>query len=185
DDAPVLGRYKDGDGMMKDIKFLPLDMFRAGISGGSAVRPHRAAAAPTTRTHFAYVGQASSLSMSSRRAIRFLASVTLAVAVMPSLALAQDKATNIDALMSRYHARGQFNGTVLVAEKGNVILKKGYGMADIEWDIPNAPDTKFRLGSITKQFTSMLIMQLVQEGKIKLDGKLSDYLPYYRKDIGQ
>src|SRR5262245_37219283 len=58
-------------------------------------------------------------------------------------------------------------------------------MSDMEWSNPNAPDTKFRLGSITKQFTSMLIMQLVQEGKIKLDAKLSDYLPYYRKDTGQ
>jgi CubicO group peptidase (beta-lactamase class C family) len=110
--------------------------------------------------------------------------VAVALAAIQSLAIAQDKAARIDALMAQYHQKGQFNGTILVAEKGNVIIKKGYGMADMEWDIPNAPDTKFRLGSITKQFTSMLIMQLVQEGKIKLDGKLSDYLPYYRKDTG-
>ena len=54
----------------------------------------------------------------------------------------------------------------------------------MEWNIPNSYDTKFRLGSITKQFTSMLIMQLVEKGKIKLDDKITDYLPYYRKDIG-
>lgn len=54
-----------------------------------------------------------------------------------------------------------------------------------EWSIPNAPDTKFRLGSITKQFTAMLTLQLVEQGKIKLDAKISDYLPDYRKDIGQ
>ena len=110
--------------------------------------------------------------------------VAVALAAIQSLAMAQDKAARIDALMAQYHQKGQFNGTILVAEKRNVIIKKGYGMADMEWDIPNAPETKFRLGSITKQFTSMLIMQLVQEGKIKLDGKLSDYLPYYRKDTG-
>jgi CubicO group peptidase (beta-lactamase class C family) len=71
-----------------------------------------------------------------------------------------------------------------VAENGKVIFKKGYGMANMEWNIPVETDTKFRLGSITKQFTSMLILQLVQEGKIKLEGKLTDYLPDYRKDTG-
>jgi CubicO group peptidase (beta-lactamase class C family) len=115
---------------------------------------------------------------------RTIAVAAVAMAAIQSLAIAQDKAAKIDALMSQYHQKGLFNGTILVADKGSVIIRKGYGMADMEWDIPNAPDTKFRLGSITKQFTSMLIMQLVQEGKIKLDGKLSDYLSYYRKDTG-
>jgi CubicO group peptidase (beta-lactamase class C family) len=55
----------------------------------------------------------------------------------------------------------------------------------MEWNIPNTPDTKFRLGSITKQFTATIILQLVEQGKIKLDGKLSDYLPDYRKDVGE
>jgi len=54
----------------------------------------------------------------------------------------------------------------------------------MEWDIANRPNTKFRLGSITKQFTSMLIMQLVEEGKIQLNSKMTDYLPDYRKDTG-
>ncbi len=99
-------------------------------------------------------------------------------------AVAQDKAAKIDELMKAYHSYRQFNGAVLVAENGKVMLKKGYGLANMEWNIPVEPDTKFRLGSITKQFTSMLILQLVQEGKIKLEGKLTDYLPDYRKDTG-
>ena len=57
-------------------------------------------------------------------------------------------------------------------------------LANMEWDIANEPNTKFRLGSITKQFTSMLIMQLVAEGKIQLDEKMTNYLPDYRKDTG-
>ncbi len=97
----------------------------------------------------------------------------------------QDKAQKIDEFMQIYHDYGLFNGTVMVAEGGKVIYKKGFGLADMEWNIPNKPDTKFRIGSITKQFTSMLILQLVAEGKVKLDGKLSDYLPYYRKDTGE
>ena len=98
--------------------------------------------------------------------------------------LAQDKAAKIDELMKVYNSYRQFNGAVLVAENGKVIFKKGYGMANMEWNIPVETDTKFRLGSITKQFTSMLILQLVQEGKIKMEGKLTDYLPDYRKDTG-
>ncbi len=72
-----------------------------------------------------------------------------------------------------------------MTESGRVIYKKGFGMANREWNIPNKPETKFRLGSITKQFTAMLILQLVQEGKVDLEGKLSDYLPSYRKDTGE
>jgi len=97
---------------------------------------------------------------------------------------AQTKAEKIDQLISKYKDYKYFNGSALVVDNSNVVLKKGYGFANMEWNIPNQPDTKFRLGSITKQFTSMLIMQLVEKDKIKLDGKLTEYLPYYRKDTG-
>ena len=99
--------------------------------------------------------------------------------------LAQDKAAKIQEVLTLAHKYRQFNGAALVAQNGQVIYKGAFGMANMEWVIPNAPDTKFRLGSITKQFTATLIMQLVEQGKIKLDGKLSDYLTDYRKDTGQ
>jgi CubicO group peptidase (beta-lactamase class C family) len=95
-----------------------------------------------------------------------------------------DNAAKIDKLMSQYADCCSFTGTVLVSEHDKVIFKKGYGLANREWNIPNTPEVKFRLGSITKQFTSMLIMQQVAKGTIKLDGHLSDYLPYYRQDTG-
>jgi CubicO group peptidase (beta-lactamase class C family) len=97
---------------------------------------------------------------------------------------AQDKARKIDELLSLYHTYQEFNGSALVAENGKVVYKKGFGFANMEWNVPNETDTKFRLGSITKQFTATLILQLVDQGKIKLDGKVSDYLDGYRKDIG-
>ncbi len=100
-------------------------------------------------------------------------------------AIAQDKVRQIDALLKNYYDYGQFNGTVMVAEKGKVIYKKGFGMANMEWAIPNQLDTKFRIGSVTKQFTATLVLQLVEEGKIKLDGKITDYLTDYRKDTGE
>lgn len=96
----------------------------------------------------------------------------------------QDKVQKIDELMQKYNSLNQFNGAVLVAEDGKIILSKGYGMRDFENKVPNNNLTKFRLASVTKQFTAMLIMQLVEKGKIDLNGKLTDYLPYYRKDVG-
>lgn len=97
---------------------------------------------------------------------------------------AQDHADRIDKFIGLYYDLGRFNGTALVAEGGEIIYKKGWGMANMEWDIPNEPDTKFRIASISKQFTAMLIMQLVQEGRIALEDKLTDYLPEFRRDSG-
>jgi CubicO group peptidase (beta-lactamase class C family) len=102
-----------------------------------------------------------------------------------SFLTAQDKTLKIDALLRQYQEYAQFNGSVLVADNGKVIFKKGYGDANKEWNIPNTPDTKFRLGSITKQFTATLVLQLVEEGKIRLDGKVADYLPEYPKPMGE
>ncbi len=100
------------------------------------------------------------------------------------VAIGQSKTAKLDELMNLYTEYGQFNGSVLVAEKGKVIYKKGFGMANMEWDIPNQSDTKHRLGSITKQFTSMLILQLAEQGKLKLDVPITTYLPDYNKSNG-
>ncbi len=123
--------------------------------------------------------------------MRWMAGVALAVCLAAGTAAQQNaagtnepRAAKIDALMAKYAECCLFTGTVLVTDHDKVIFKKGYGMANREWNIPNTPDVKFRLGSITKQFTSMLILQEVAKGNIKLDGHLSDYLPYYRKDTG-
>ena len=110
--------------------------------------------------------------------------VLVAVIAFQSIVFAQNKVRQIEELVSLYNKYDQFNGTVLVAEDGKVIYKKGFGFANMEWNIPNEPDTRFRLGSITKQFTATLVLQLVEQGKLKLDGKVSDYLDNYRKDTG-
>ncbi len=106
------------------------------------------------------------------------------VTAIINLCYGQTKVDKLDKLISAYAEYGKFNGSVLVAEKGKVIYKKGFGLADMEWNIPNQPDTKYRLGSITKQFTAMLIMQLVEQGKLKLDVPISTYLPEYPKKNG-
>lgn len=71
---------------------------------------------------------------------------------------------------------GRFQGSVLVAREGRVVLEKGYGLAQAEWGIANAPDTKFRLGSITKQFTGMAVLLLEQDGKLKTTASVCEYI---------
>src|SRR5688572_29529175 len=111
--------------------------------------------------------------------------IAIILLVSQTAVLAQDHAAKIQEVLSVAHKYRQFNGSALVAENGKVVYRGAFGKANMEWDIPNTPDTRFRLGSITKQFTAMLTLQLVEQGKIKLDGKVSDYLPDYRKDIGE
>ncbi|MET2984168.1 serine hydrolase domain-containing protein [Aureibaculum conchae] len=101
-----------------------------------------------------------------------------------TVSCAQPKANKLDELVSTYADYGEFNGTVLVAEEGKVIYKKAFGLANMEWDIPNKTNTKFRIGSITKQFTAMLIMQLVAENKLDLHKPISTYLSDYPKENG-
>jgi CubicO group peptidase (beta-lactamase class C family) len=69
-------------------------------------------------------------------------------------------------------------------ESGRTVLAKGYGLANREWNAPNGPDTKFRIASMSKAFTAVLVLQQVRAGKLKLEGHISDYLPWYRRDTG-
>ncbi len=121
---------------------------------------------------------------SSRTTIQTAFVGVLIVTGIINFSYGQTKAEKLDKLLNAYAEYGKFNGSVLVAEKGIVIYKKGLGLADMEWNVPNQPDTKHRLGSITKQFTSMLIMQLVEQGKLKLDVPISTYLQDYPKKNG-
>ena len=74
-----------------------------------------------------------------------------------------------------------FNGTMLVMQKGKVMYKKAFGMADREWNMSNTVDTKFRIGSLTKQFTAACMLQVAEQGKLSLDDKLNKYIPDYPK----
>ncbi|MDA9774667.1 beta-lactamase family protein, partial [Saprospiraceae bacterium] len=113
-----------------------------------------------------------------------IAQTSLQIQEENTLGLEQSKSEKIDELVSQYVDFGKFNGTVLVAEKGKVIYKNGFGKANLEWNTPNKSDTKFRIASVTKQFTAMLIMQLVAENKLSLDKPISAYLPDYPKENG-
>jgi len=96
----------------------------------------------------------------------------------------QSKTDRLDKLLGMYAENKLFNGSVLVAEKGKVIYSKGFGEANMEKKIPNQANTKFRIGSVTKQFTAMLIVQLAAENKLDLQKPISSYLPDYPKKTG-
>jgi CubicO group peptidase (beta-lactamase class C family) len=89
---------------------------------------------------------------------------------------AQDTA-RMEEVVQTYVRDKTFMGAVLVARGSDVILSKGYGSANLEWDIPNTPATKFRLGSLTKQFTAAAILLLEERGKLTLDDPIKKHLP--------
>lgn len=106
--------------------------------------------------------------------MRFV-SLLVVAAFCLGLIHAEDITSKADQLVTGYVQQNKFTGTVLVARDGKPVFRKGYGQANREWNIPNGPESKFRLGSITKQFTATAILQLVEAGKLKLDDPISKY----------
>src|SRR5215831_3244188 len=86
--------------------------------------------------------------------------------------------------IERRAAADRFSGTVMVTRKGKAIFSGAYGLADRDKKIKNELGTQFRIGSMNKMFTAVATMQLVQNGKLKLDGTVGEYLPDYpNKDL--
>lgn len=87
-----------------------------------------------------------------------------------------DRAAKLDQVLGAYEQNRGFMGSALVAQQGKILLEKGYGMANLELNVPNTADTKFRLGSITKQFTAAAILQLEEQGKLSVNDLACKYL---------
>lgn len=99
--------------------------------------------------------------------------------VVPAKAASLDQAAleqKVHELMQAHQRVNDFTGTVLLAKNGKALVTKSYGFANIEWQIPNSAQTKFRIGSITKQFTSMMMMQLREQGKLKLEDSVCAFV---------
>jgi len=122
--------------------------------------------------------------LSSLRRASFVTALIVATLASAQQGTSTAVAPQIDEVMRSHATAGDFSGSALVARDGRILYQHAFGYANLEWKIPNDLQTKFEIGSMTKQFTALLVLQFVNEGKIKLDGLLSDYLPYYRKDIG-
>ena len=102
--------------------------------------------------------------------------VLIANVLLATQCFAQDT-SRMDQVVQSYVDAKQFMGTVLVARDDKIIFEKAYGSANLEWNIPNDPTTKFRLGSITKQFTAASILLLEERGKLKVEDSIKKYLP--------
>ncbi|MEO8416566.1 MAG: serine hydrolase [Ginsengibacter sp.] len=94
---------------------------------------------------------------------------------------AQDAGSSIDTLINAYAKLYRFNGSALVAKNGTILLNKGYGYRNAAEKVLNDEHTIFQLGSITKQFTSAVILKLKEEKKLAVSDKLSKYFPDYPK----
>lgn len=107
------------------------------------------------------------------------------IIILILLPLAINAQKNYPALLDEYAQAEfnikEFNGTMLVMQKGKPVYKRSFGMADREWNVANTNETKYRIGSVTKQFTALCILQLAEQGKLSVDDKLSKYIPDYPK----
>jgi CubicO group peptidase (beta-lactamase class C family) len=80
------------------------------------------------------------------------------------------------ARLDQYMRESNFSGAILVAQKGKVLISQGYGLADRQNDVPNTPQTKFAIGSMTKAFTAMAIMILQERGQLTVQDPLCNYI---------
>lgn len=98
-----------------------------------------------------------------------------------NLALAQnnDIQKKVDEYIDAYMQMNQFSGSILIAKNNQIIANKGYGFANYSFEIKNTPKTKFRIGSLTKGFTAVAILQLEEKRLLSIDDKLKKYIPDY------
>ncbi len=88
-----------------------------------------------------------------------------------------EQSIRLDSLYTEHYKNGEFNGNVLIAEKGNIIFQKSFGVSNDETKEKLNIETAFELASVSKQFTAMGIVQLQKEGKLSYDDPISKYIP--------
>jgi len=98
-----------------------------------------------------------------------------------NLVLAQnlDIQQKVDEYIDAHMQMNQFSGSILIAKNDQILVNKGYGFTNYSYDIKNAPETKFRIGSLSKGFTAVAILQLEEKGLLNIDDKLKKYIPDY------
>jgi D-alanyl-D-alanine carboxypeptidase len=105
---------------------------------------------------------------------------TRAVAGAQPTAAAEDPlAQTLDAMLGKLYPADAPGAAVIARRDGKTVLRKGYGMADLELGVPLQPDMVFRIGSMTKQFTAVAILMLAEEGKLAVSDPITKFLPGY------
>ncbi|WP_335965970.1 serine hydrolase domain-containing protein [Galbibacter sp. PAP.153] len=96
-----------------------------------------------------------------------------------SICHAQNIQSNIDSLMQKQYRPHETGASFLIAKKGKIIYKKAFGLSNLELNVPMEPDNVFEIGSITKQFTAIAILMLMEEGKLNLEDTITKFIPDY------
>lgn len=99
------------------------------------------------------------------------------IVMMPTLSAAMNPAPA--SFIAQYAKQHDFNGTILIAERGRTTYQRSFGLANIAFAVPNTNATKFKVASITKAFTAVLILQLQEQRRIDLNQTIGTYLPDY------
>jgi len=113
-----------------------------------------------------------------KSALAVAASMAMAGAA-PAAAVPADLAAQADAYLEAAWPADGPGAAVIITDDGRTVYARGRGLADLEARTPITPDSVFRLGSITKQFTAAIVLQLVQEGRLSLDDPVAKFLPGY------
>jgi CubicO group peptidase (beta-lactamase class C family) len=111
--------------------------------------------------------------------ITILISTLFLILALSMVSFSQTLEEKVDEYIDPLIQMEKFSGSILIAQKGEILFSKGYGMANYEHNVPNTSHTKFRMGSLTKQFTAMAIMQLQEKGLLDVEGPIIKYFPDY------
>ncbi|HEX4963928.1 MAG TPA: serine hydrolase domain-containing protein [Thermoanaerobaculia bacterium] len=112
-----------------------------------------------------------------RRALLLFALLVATTAPGSSRVAPESLPAKVDAYLAPYVAAGDFNGTVLLAKEGKVLVRKGYGFANRELGVANGPETKFQIASVSKTFMAATVVLLDRQGLLRIGDPLSKYLP--------
>src|SRR6266404_3062580 len=119
---------------------------------------------------------------SARRVIQRLSVLSsiwmLLIAYCPAQTSTSDQnlVSKIDEYMNATTKSGLFMGSILVARDGKVLVSRGYGRANLEWNVPNTPQTRFDIASVAKTFTATLVLMLQERGKLSVEDPICKYL---------
>ena len=113
------------------------------------------------------------------RRTAFILATCATMGIFSTPARGQAEADRIAEYVAQAHASGRLHGAVLVARGGDVLYEGGVGAADETWGVPNGPDVKYGLASITKTLTALLVLQQAERGALSLDAPALDYLPRF------